>query len=78
MTTTVVSWNIAKRWEPWRQLAAMDADVALLQEANVDQVPTEVAENVDTRMASGRATTAVYGSRSAAMRRQRARNESEA
>ena len=31
--TTVVSWNIARRHEPWRELAAMDADVALLQEA---------------------------------------------
>ena len=31
--TKVVSWNIAKRQEPWRQLRQMDADVALLQEA---------------------------------------------
>jgi len=33
----VVSWNIAKRSEPWRELAEMgrrgEADVALLQEA---------------------------------------------
>ena len=33
----VVSWNIAKKWEPWRELAEMvrrgEADVALLQEA---------------------------------------------
>ena len=33
----VVSWNIAKRTEPWRELAKMarngEADVALLQEA---------------------------------------------
>lgn len=29
----MVSWNIAKKREPWRQLAQMDADVALLQEA---------------------------------------------
>ena len=32
----VVSWNIAKKWEPWRELAEMarqgGADVALLQE----------------------------------------------
>ena len=32
----VVSWNIAKRWAPWRELAEMarrgEADVALLQE----------------------------------------------
>ena len=33
MGVTVVSWNIAKREEPWRELARMDADVALLQEA---------------------------------------------
>ena len=33
MAVTVVSWNIAKRHEPWRQLVKMDADVALLQEA---------------------------------------------
>ena len=29
----VISWNIATRREPWRQLVQMDADVALLQEA---------------------------------------------
>ena len=29
----VVSWNIAKRHQPWRELLRMDADVALLQEA---------------------------------------------
>ena len=33
----VVSWNIAKREKPWRELAQMasegDADLALLQEA---------------------------------------------
>ncbi len=28
-----MSWNIARRHEPWRQLLQMDADVALLQEA---------------------------------------------
>ena len=33
MAVTVVSWNIATRHEPWRQLLQMDADVALLQEA---------------------------------------------
>ncbi len=33
MGVTVVSWNIAKRQEPWRELVRMDADVALLQEA---------------------------------------------
>ncbi len=29
----VVSWNIAKHKQPWRQLLQMDADVAPLQEA---------------------------------------------
>ena len=33
----LVSWNIAKKWEPWRELAEMarlgEVDVALLQEA---------------------------------------------
>ena len=33
MGVTVVSWNIAKKREPWRELVRMDADVALLQEA---------------------------------------------
>ena len=33
MTVTVVSWNIAKMREPWRQLLQIEADVALLQEA---------------------------------------------
>ena len=33
MAITVVSWNIARRHEPWRQMLRMDADVALLQEA---------------------------------------------
>ena len=46
MTTTVVSWNIAKRHEPWRQLLEMDADVALLQETG--QVPPDIADRVDT------------------------------
>ena len=46
MATTVVSWNIDKRGEPWRQLLDMDADVALLQEA--DLPPDDVAPEVDT------------------------------
>ena len=37
MVTRIVSWNIAKRDDPWRELAEMaqrgEADVALLQEA---------------------------------------------
>ena len=46
MPTTVLSWNIAKRSEPWRQLLQMDADIALLQEAV--QPPPDVADKVDT------------------------------
>ena len=46
MPTTVVSWNIAKRTKPWRQLVDMDADIALLQEAG--RVPPDVPERVDT------------------------------
>ena len=34
MAVKVVSWNIAKKHEPWRQLLDMDVDVALLQEAS--------------------------------------------
>lgn len=44
MTTKIVCWNIAKRREPWRELVAMDADVALLQEAG--QVPEDVTTKV--------------------------------
>ena len=33
MGLKVVSWNIAKKREPWRELVKMGADVALLQEA---------------------------------------------
>ena len=33
MAIRIVSWNIAKKHEPWRQLLDMDVDVALLQEA---------------------------------------------
>ena len=46
MPVTVVSWNIGKRHEPWRQLVGMDADVALLQEAT--SPPPDVARGVDT------------------------------
>ncbi|MCQ3809366.1 MAG: hypothetical protein KTV68_02295 [Acidimicrobiia bacterium] len=41
MVTRVVCWNIANRQAPWDELVAMDADVALLQEAG--QVPDHVA-----------------------------------
>ena len=46
MVTTVLSWNIARRHQPWRQLVEMAADVALLQEARI--VPPDVADRVDT------------------------------
>ena len=45
MAVVAVSWNIAKRDEPWRQLLEMDADVALLQEAG--QLPPDVADRID-------------------------------
>ncbi len=41
----VVSWNIAGRHEPWRQLREMGADVALLQEAR--NPPPDVASDVE-------------------------------
>ncbi len=41
----VVSWNIAQRSEPWRVLAGMDADVALLQEAG--RPPEDVAGRIE-------------------------------
>ena len=44
----VVCWNLAKKRKPWRELLSMDADVALLQEANLDHVPPEFAERIDT------------------------------
>ena len=46
MATRVVSWNINKRKEPWRQLVEMDADVALLQEAGLP--PDDIAHCVNT------------------------------
>lgn len=41
----VVSWNIAKMHQPWRDLVEMDADVALLQEAG--SVPDDVLDRVE-------------------------------
>ena len=46
MGIRVVSWNMAKRHEPWRQLLHMKADIGLLQEAG--PVPNDVAGAVDT------------------------------
>lgn len=45
MTIKVISWNIARRQKPWRELAQMDSDVALLQEAGPP--PDEVTDKVD-------------------------------
>ena len=45
MTTTVVSWNIARKHMPWRELVEMGADIALLQEAGMP--PADVADRVD-------------------------------
>ncbi|MYE05653.1 MAG: endonuclease/exonuclease/phosphatase family protein [Chloroflexi bacterium] len=45
MTTTLVSWNIAKRHRPWRELDSMaEVDVALLQEAG--KPPVGLSERV--------------------------------
>ena len=41
----IVSWNIARRDEPWRWLLDMDADIALLQEARPP--PADVADKVE-------------------------------
>ena len=41
----LVSWNIAKRRNAWRELCNMDVDVALLQEAG--NVPDDVSGAVD-------------------------------
>ena len=44
--TRIVCWNIAKRKRPWTELLEMDADVALLQEA--DAPPSGLGRPVDT------------------------------
>ena len=46
MVTRVVSWNVARRHAPWRELVEMGADVALLQEAG--NCPADIADRVDT------------------------------
>ena len=48
LAVTVVSWNIATRREPWRQLLRMDADIALLQEATPP--PDDVARLRDATL----------------------------
>ena len=45
MSVTIVSWNIARRSQPWRVLDERDADIALLQEAS--KPPPEVAQRID-------------------------------
>ena len=41
-----VSWNIARRRQPWRDLVGMQADLALLQEAG--NPPPDIASHVET------------------------------
>lgn len=41
----VVSWNIATRTKPWRELVEMGADVALLQEAR--RPPADIADRLE-------------------------------
>ena len=41
----VISWNVAGREAPWHSLAAMEADVALLQEASAP--PPDLARPID-------------------------------
>ena len=40
----IISWNIGKRSDPWRELSQCDADIALLQEAG--NPPNELASNI--------------------------------
>ena len=47
----VVSWNIATMIDPWRELLAMDADVALLQEAR--RPPADVLGQRDSALQPG-------------------------
>ena len=39
---TIVCWNINKKSKPWNELLKMDADIALLQEVNLGDVPASV------------------------------------
>ena len=45
MTVKVISWNIDGRAAPWHRLIAMDADVALLQEAG--EPPQDLVRPID-------------------------------
>ena len=48
----VVSWNIGTMIEPWRELVAMDADVALLQEAR--RPPADLVAPRDAALQPGK------------------------
>ncbi len=39
---TIVCWNINKKSKPWNELLEMDADIALLQEVSLGDVPASV------------------------------------
>ena len=49
-----MSWNIAKKHEPWRELLQMDADVALLQEASPPPDDVVQLRDADTPARGGR------------------------
>ena len=51
MNIKILSWNIANRQEPWRELGRSDADIALLQE--VGRVPDDLADNIRIATATG-------------------------
>ena len=44
MTVKIVSWNIDGKIDPWSDLAGMDADIALLQEAG--EPPVDVSKRI--------------------------------
>lgn len=52
MTVKIVSWNIAGSKAPWHSLVAMDADIALLQEAGAP--PDDLARQVEVNRAPWR------------------------
>ena len=49
MSVKIVSWNIAGMLKPWHSVVAMDADIALLQEAG--EPPSEVAKKIEVNPA---------------------------
>ena len=52
MAVKVISWNIAGKADPWHCLVAMDADVALLQEAG--EPPPDLIKPIDVDLAPWR------------------------